>query len=435
MNQFLDKFTEKAAKLAQNKFLKMIQLSFTSFAAITLGASLFNIVVSIPIPAYQTWLKSSGMYDILVLPNTISTNFMSILVCLGAGHAYASTFGKEKNAFAYSCIGLFAYLMISDLSTTATITTEAGEKLSTVVANVLPTSVTGSNGMLCALIISLVACVIYTWAVDRGFTIKMPETVPMNVTNMFAGMIPSAIVSVVLILIKFLFKLTPFGTMQVFIVKILQAPLTHVSGNLFGACVYWLSIKLFWFLGLHGGMVAGAVFGAITAVLGAANTEAFIAGAPVPYPEWLLHALQASMGLASLSILMAFFAKSEQYKMMGKLALPSTGLFNITEPMMFGVPIVLNFVFLVPFLLSPVITSLGMLGIMKLGLLNYPTGANITMFMPSPIGWALATADWRGALWAIVFYVVNMVLYYPFFKVADNMALKEEQKAAEAIQE
>lgn len=432
MKEFFQNLMEKVSRVSQSKFLRLIQMAFTSFGAVTLGSSLFNMIVSIPVPAYQTWIKASGVYDILVLPNTVVNNFMSVLVCLGAGYAYALTYKREKQTFAYSVLGLISYLLISDLSTTAQYKNDAGETVRIAVANVLPSSVGGPNGMLCALIVTLCACTIYSFVVDRGWTIKMPDSVPEMVSNMFSGMIPSALTFIVLILVKFLFKQTSFGTMQNFIVKTLQAPLANVTGNIFGAIVYWSCIKLFWFMGMHGGQVTNGVFAAVTSVLTAANTAAFVAKEPIPYPEWALHALQASMGCAALCFLMCLFAKSEKYKALGKIAFPISGLFNITEPMMFGVPIVFNFTLLVPFVLSPILTSLGMLGLMKIGLLNYPTGASISMFMPSPIGWALATADWKGALWALVFYVLNMVLYYPFFKAIDRQALEEEKATAEA---
>ncbi|MBR0138322.1 MAG: PTS sugar transporter subunit IIC [Erysipelotrichaceae bacterium] len=432
MNSFIEKVTNFATKLTQNKILRLIQMAFTSFGAVTLGSSIFNMIVSIPVPAYQTWIKASGVYDILCLPNTVVSNFMSVLVCLGAGYAFAQIYERPKQSFSYSVLGFISFLLVSDLSTTASIKTEAGETLRTTVANVLPSSISGPNGMLCALIITLIACACYKFFMDKGWAIKMPDVVPEMVSNMFTGMIPSCLTFCVIIAIRFLFKLTPFGTMQACIIKLLQAPLANVTGNIFGAIVYWTCIKLFWFIGLHGGQVTNGVFAAVTGVLTAANTAAFVAQEPIPYPEWALHALQASMGVAALTFLMCLFAKSEKYKALGKIALPISGAFNITEPIMFGAPIVFNFVLLIPFVLSPILTSLGMLGLMKLGLMNYPTGANISMFMPSPIGWALATADWKAALWSVVFYLLNMVLYYPFFKVADAQAVAEEKANAEA---
>jgi PTS system cellobiose-specific IIC component len=108
--------------------------------------------------------------------------------------------------------------------------------------------------------------------------------------------------------------------------------------------------------------------------------------------------------------------------------------------MMFGTPIVMNPIFLIPFIASPVISLFATLGVMKIGLVAMPTGATVNNFIPLPILGSLVNAHWTGFVWTCILIVLNMALYYPFFLIADKKALQdeknnEEQSETEKIEE
>jgi PTS system cellobiose-specific IIC component len=268
----------------------------------------------------------------------------------------------------------------------------------------------------------------------------MPESVPANVSGMFEAMIPGGLVFLIFLLVRYGLSFTSWGTAQQMIYKLLQASLMNVGGGLFGCIVYLVMIKILWWLGIHGGAVVAAAMYPITATASAANLAAFAAGTAAPYPEWSITTLICpGIGLLALNLLMLIRSKSKQYKSIGKIAIP-TSLFNITEPMMFGTPIVMNPIFLIPFIASPVISLFATLGVMKIGLVAMPTGATVNNFIPLPILGSLVNAHWTGFVWTCILIVLNMALYYPFFLIADKKALQdeknnEEQSETEKIEE
>lgn len=235
----------------------------------------------------------------------------------------------------------------------------------------------------------------------------MPDSVPSNVASMFENMLPGGATFIVFLAIRYGMSLTSFGTAQALIYGILQAPLMKVGGGFGGLLIYMVMIKIFWLFGIHGGMLVNSAMYPIMAAATAANQSAFAAGLPAPYPEWAYgSAVCAGIGLLALNLLM-FIAKSKQFKALAKIALP-TSLFNITEPMMFGTPMIMNVILGIPFILSPVISVLLTRLVMTIGLVAWPTGASSNMFIPSPIGMALLNAHWTGFVWGLVLIVINM---------------------------
>ena len=158
---------------------------------------------------------------------------------------------------------------------------------------------------------------------------------------------------------------------------------------------------------------------------GAANASAFAAGEAVPHLEWGLATGMTNVGILGLTLVMIIFAKSKQYKSLSKLSLP-TSLFCITEPIVFGFPLIMNPIMAVPFVLSPVISLLSTTAVMSIGLVAPITGAQISTTIPTPIYLALMNSSISGFIWGLVLVVINMALYFPFFLVADRMACKQE---------
>lgn len=125
---------------------------------------------------------------------------------------------------------------------------------------------------------------------------------------------------------------------------------------------------------------------------------------------------------------MLFLAKSDQFKALGKLAI-GPGIFNINEPLIFGIPIVLNPIMIIPFVLSPLIFVTLAYFAMSSGIVPVTNGVNIPWTTP-PVIAGFLLSGWRGAVFQVVEIAVSFVLYYPFFKVADRQALKAEEEAA-----
>ena len=125
-----------------------------------------------------------------------------------------------------------------------------------------------------------------------------------------------------------------------------------------------------------------------------------------------------------------FVAKSTQFKTLGRLAI-GPGLFNINEPLIFGMPIVLNPILMIPFILTPVILAILTYIVMSIGLVPLANGVNIPWTTP-PVFSGFLISGWRGAVWQIIETVISAAVFYPFFKIEDNKAYSIEIGEVEA---
>ena len=189
-------------------------------------------------------------------------------------------------------------------------------------------------------------------------------------------------------------------------------------------------MTLLFSLGLHGPNIVGAVTTPIWTALTIQNANAYAKGQPVPN---IINAqfdgnfvrLGGTGATFGLIILLLFFAKSKQYKSLGKLA-AAPSIFNINEPLIFGLPIVMNPIMMIPFIFSPIVFGGLTYLVVRLGLVPPANGINLPWTMP-PVISGLFLSGWRGAVWQLVEIIISVGWYYPFFKVADKEAWLKEQ--------
>ncbi|WP_304472937.1 PTS transporter subunit EIIC [uncultured Faecalibaculum sp.] len=264
----------------------------------------------------------------------------------------------------------------------------------------------------------------------------MPASVPENVTNMFETMIPASVVFVIFMAVRVGCSYTAYGTAQNLIYGLLQAPLTSIGGGWWGAFLYLILGCVLWLFGIHGSMLMYVAMGTIANAMWAENMVAFGNGLPAPHPEWL-YMYFVNMGGSGatfgLVILMAFLAKSQHLKTLGKVALP-TSIFNINEPVIFGTPIVMNITMAIPFLAAPTVNFLLTTLVNTMGF-AVPTGAMQNNYYPVGILGMFAAGNWTGLVWSIVLILIDLVIYYPFFKIYDDKKVKEEQELAAELED
>lgn len=164
------------------------------------------------------------------------------------------------------------------------------------------------------------------------------------------------------------------------------------------------------------------------ATVNAENMTAFAQGLPCPHPEWTYGMmLMNSVGILGLTIDMFLFSKSKRYKTLSKVALP-TSIFGITEPIIFGTPMILNVALAIPFILSPAICILLTKLVCSIGLVAMPTGVAAIAFMPLPFAMSLLNSSWTGFVWGLVLIVIMAAMFLPFFKYIDLKEYENEQK-------
>lgn len=418
----LDKITEKIMKFAQLRYIKIIMNAFMSIAAFSIGASLFSLVKSIPIPLWQNFMTSSGLGDILSIPINMVSNLYAVMVVICVGYQVAKSF--EQTALPVAMTAFGAFMILTPFEATVRITDAAGEVVTGTASNVISLSPLGSQGIFLAMFSGLLAARLYIFLIKKNIKIKMPDSIPPSVSGMFETMIPAGVVFIVFIVIRVLFAATPYGTAQSFIYTVLQAPLVGVGATPVGAAIYLMAGKFLWVFGIHGDMLAYATLGSVRSAATQANMAAFAAGEAVPYLEWTLLTPITNAGILALTLLL-LISKSQQHKTLGRMAI-ATSIFNITEPVMFGLPVILNPVMAIPFVLTPgidiVLTSL----VMRMGIVASSTGVALSNVIPTPIYFWMCTNSISGLIWGFLLIVINMAIFFPFFKVAERMALKEE---------
>ncbi len=426
---FSEKVIPNIDKLTNARYVRIIMDSFMGVSALTIGGSIFMLIRSLPLGDWYTnFLTDTGLVDILNFPVMITSDLISLYLVIALGYFTAKEFGK--NPFSGAMISLGALLLLTPFETTATLLDASGNEVSGIIGSVLPVSSFGATGLFLAMFAGIIGARIYVWCLDKNIKIKMPASVPPNVSNMFETMIPAGLVFIVFMLVRTGLSYTSFKTAQNLIYTLLQQPLTNVGGGFWGFVVYTLVGHVLWMFGVHGTMVTYAAMAPVYNAMTLANLSAFAAGNPCPYPEWnfLCYTLIGGVGSTlALNLLMVARGKSQHFKTLGKLAFV-TSLFNINEPLMFGTPIMMNINLAVPFIACPMVNLFLSSIVTRIGLVALPTGAAINSFMPFGFFQALNNASITGLIWGVVLVAIDLVIYYPFFKRQDSINLKNEQQ-------
>lgn len=406
-----DKLVPIASKLSSNKYLKAISGGFIAILSATIVGSIFTLLANLPIKAYTEWLASSGFGSILALPSQATIDLIALYAAFFIAYTLAREFQVEGGGAGLSA--LVSFMLITGRTDGAYATTYLGAK-----------------GLFSAMFVALIAARIYVYVIQHGWTIKLPDSVPPNVANSFSALIPSAIVITFFLVIAGLMTLTPYQNLHTAIFTIIQSSLMRFMGNNIFAFVFFQFItNILWFFGLHGGNIVGSITNPIYTPLALENFALYEAGQePINIISGSFSRCFISGGVGSmfsLAILMTFFSKSEQFKTLGRLSLPTT-FFFINEPLIFGIPIVLNPLFFIPLMLITPFLAILTYIVMQAGIIPIPIGAQIPWTTP-PVLYGILQGSWKISCWEVFSILVAMAIYYPFFKVADKKAYEEEQ--------
>lgn len=385
---------------------------------VTLFGSFASLFQNLPIPAWKAFLASSGIAGLLNTGILFTTNFLAVVFVLTISGSYAKQY-KEDSVIA-SLLSAVCFFII---------TPTAVNKVNEANVTSIPVEWLGARGIFSAIIISIVATRIYVYIKQKGWTIKMPSSVPPVVSSSFSSLIPGLLVITLFLAVAGGFAATPFKTMHGFIYSFVQTPLQGVGGNIVSIIILWTFSQILWWFGIHGTLVIYSVVLPIFTAMDAAQLAAYAAGDPLPNitGRAFISTYTMSASAIGFALLMLFFAKSKQYKTLGKLsAVPS--LFGISEPLVFGTPMVFNVRFAVPFLFMNAISLTIAYALTAIGLV--PRVAGMTPMSGMPIIFSgLMEGSWKIAVLQVVLVLLQMVVWYPFFKKADNEAYEIEMKA------
>lgn len=286
-----------------------------------------------------------------------------------------------------------------------------------------------TSGLFTAILMSILAVQLYRLCVKRNWVVKMPEAVPEGVSRSFTALIPAFVVAVTVLLVQLVFVL--LGTDIYKVIAIPFGFVTHITNTLPGLLVIYFLVHALWLVGIHGANIVIGLVNPILLANMASNVDGkfFVAAGEFTNAYITVGGSGATLVLV---FLMAFMARSEQLKMLGRASL-GPAIFNINEPIIFGLPIVYNPNLALPFLLAPLATTvIAYLGI-QVGFAGktivqtpWPTPAGLGAFIGSG-------GDIKAGILALVCVLVAGAIWFPFFRAYDNKLLKEEQELANSV--
>ncbi|QLG40529.1 PTS sugar transporter subunit IIC [Paenibacillus sp. E222] len=412
MEAVTDKLQQFAGILQENKYFDSITKGLMGIMPIIFIGSIAALLKGLPIQIYQDFLSNSGIIDYLTLIGKLTTDMIALYAVFSIAYAMSRNF--KQDGLNAGLLALLSFLLLTPITIE-----ESGEY-------VLTFQWLGATGLFISILIGLLVGRLYAILVSKGVAIKMPDGVPPSVAKSFAGLIPGILIVAVVVIINVLFKMTHYESVHNFVYELLQTPLQSLGGT------YWAFLltigflsQIFWVIGIHGAMVTLSVMMPIFMALDIENLSAYSAGLPLPNIVGMNFMFVYGIG-AGCSIGLAFLflvAKSKRYKQLGKITAPSA-VFGISEPTIFGAPIILNPVLAVPFIISPII-SYSLAYFLTVVDILPRLGLQVPMGLP-PIINGFLSGGWRVAAFQVVLIAISLVTYYPFFKSMDKQAVRDE---------
>ena len=444
ITKFMDeKLSTPMAKLAEQRHLRAIRDGIIATLPLIIVSSMFMVIAFLPNSMPADWGITQFLManqTKILLPYRVSMYIMTLYAVFGIGYSLACSY--DLDGLSGGILAELAFLLtIIPASIPASgeaVTALAAESadLANYLAQVpsgfvLPMGNLGSAGMFIGIIVSFFAVEVFRWTQKSGFKISMPPQVPSSVARSFESLTPTAIVLIVVATITMFIGIDVHG-----IVSKIVAPLVSATDSLPSVLLIIFLAQFFWSFGIHGWSIVGSLARPLWLVLLEENTTNYVASAAVtniaaePLYQWFVM-IGGSGATIGLAILFAVRAKSAYGKALGKTAI-IPAIFNINEPMIFGAPIVLNPMLIIPFIIAPLLNGTIAWFATSMGLVNHVV-ASSPWTLPGPIGAFLACGnDWRAAVLSIVLILLSVAIYYPFFKMYDNQLLEDEQNADNA---
>ncbi|KAA5948830.1 PTS sugar transporter subunit IIC [Pantoea sp. Bo_2] len=284
----------------------------------------------------------------------------------------------------------------------------------------------GTSGLISAILIAFVTIKALSLFKQKNITIRMPKGVPDAVSESFTSLLPALFLLAILSLLVVLFHFNINVA-----VAYLLSPVTYVLNSAPGYALYHMLCALVFFCGINSQVVIGIAMPFLMQN-GALNEKAFQTGEQLMFAAtnatdamvWA-GGTGATLGLV---VLMSFLAKSQYFKKLGRMSL-GPGLFNINEPIIFGTPLCFNPLFMLPFILTPGLIAGSTFLLMQHGIIDMPHVANLPWTTPTFIvGFLMTGGSMNTTLWSFMIVVISMLIYFPFFRLADKqLYLKEQQ--------
>lgn len=408
-----------ASKVAGSKMLDALMGGMMCTLPMTLGVSVIAILINFPIPGFSDWVVSSGLMATGNSILTVTMNMMGIYISFFIGLRWGKVCGLSGYTGGIVSGAVFLAFMPQ----------QSFEDIP--MASFINTSYMGSNGIFVAILLGLIVPKVTAILMSK-LEIKLPDMVPPMVADSLSPMFAAIVLFTAVWFAKWGLSFTPWGNLFDMINTLIGTPVTMVGASPLAYIIVCSLQSIFWFFGVHPNVMLN-FYAPVIMACSAANTEAIIAGEALPYGAWAVVALGTAIGGQANALgisISLLFTKSERFKAIRGIALVPS-LFNISEPLMFGLPVVLNPTYFIPFVLNIPVCAIVVQALYALGLgAAFNPTIQLPWVLPQPV-----IAFMQGGIGCLVISVavlaVSVLMYTPFTLMADRQALREEQAALE----
>lgn len=410
------------SKVTELRYFQALRNGFFAIMPLTIIGSIFMLITDFPIAGYAEMMETvfgANWVDFISPAYRATFNMMGIMLAGTMSYKLAESY--EMDRLTSMVLGIVAYVVVLP----KTVTTDSGE----VVQKVLSFDWTGTQGVITAIIMSIISVEITRFCMKKNIVIHMPESVPTMVSKAFSALIPGFfIVSIALVINGFGVKMA--GSFPQLIYTIIQAPMQGIVGAPFAIILVAGLNGLLWWFGIHPTVInsmlypilyANADSNQALAELGTLTTQTGNVGTVQMLDQFAtIGGAGCTIGLA---ISMVIVGHSSRMKAMSKISFVPA-FFNINEPLIFGLPVIFNPLLLIPVTLAPIVSvSLAYLS-MSIGFM--PMFTNIQAPWATPFFFSgFLVGGWQGAITQLVAVIASILIYYPFVKALDNQYSKE----------
>ena len=411
---FIERLTVLGDKVSSNLYLQAVSQGVMAMLPVIIIGAFASLFSGLPIPVWQSLISATGINALLSMVVSATTNMLGLWFTYSIAKSLANKLDVHNKIV--PILALIVYLSLLPAAAM-----ENGTA-------VLSYDYLGTKGMIVGILLAFLTVKLYKFIVDRNITIKMPEGTPDYVANSFTSLIPGFVIILAAMVIRAIFAATPFGSAFDCLYTILQIPLTAlIGGSIISNCILQVIIQFLWVLGVHPGFVSGMT-APILFGLDGMNQAAYAAGESVPNIIGMAFSYSTTIATVypAIALSIFLFAKSSQLKTVSKISI-APAFFGISEPLIFGIPVVLNPVIAIPWIIAPALNFAIAYGLTSMGIVARYAG--VTVFNFPMIFTGLMNGSFSIAIMEIGLFVLDVLLFMPFIKAIDKKYIEEEKNA------
>ena len=415
MTSFFSRISPVIGKIGENKYLQTISGTMMSTLGPIMVGSVAVLLLAFPIEGVKNGMTAMGLMPVFAAVNSVTIGALALYVVFLMSRNLVNKMIPQEDGTVSGALALMCFLIVTPLDKTAEGVTA------------IPATWLGAQGVFSAMVIGLVVGRVYVLFRQKDWSIKMPDSVPPMVTKTFDSLFPCFAVGILAIAVNRIFSSTSFGSMHQFIYTIIQVPLQGLGGSLPATLLTSLLMQILWFFGIHGTNVIAPIVQPIRLALDTENMTALAAGLSLPNIVGNGFFSIICWGGSALGlVLLMLVSKSKQYRQLGRVAIVPA-LFGITEPVIFGTPLVFNFKFLIPFVTNNTINLCIAYVLTNMGIVARCSGAQPIFGLPLGFHAMVSGRISVVILQLVLQLIISPLLWYPWFKMAEKEALTKEE--------